>query len=843
MKLPTDSPGKNDIEDQAAEHNDGGARRSPRGDTEETAPRRNVGGITPASPLEPNSAAQDEPPGDNPARAATPPGLPQEVAKLSRALVQAHRDHARELEQAMAARDQLEQTNETLSRQLSEARSHFRLESEESAKQLTELSSERDRLGNELDQWRTHHKREIEALTRERDDAGHERDDLHRKLADTLEAHRQVLGAMTEERDRLAGEHSKLSSTLDETRDSHRQQADKLQKERSALEAHRDELSRALAKAIDDHKAELARLTEQTADALQERAKLVTEFENFRDSHDAEIAALRTEREKLTAAAAELRANGIAFKEGHRHEVDAIRHEQTALINECNEAHALLESDRTAWRRQIELFAAERETLVRERDEVAAELARERHAAEKQAALRDEECANLVKQRQAMLDQVNDLREAQTRQTQLFEEERAVLMREHDTLIAKVEESFQALGEGRATLVQKRNEAEAALAAAKQSHQCEICSVVTERDTAVQERDAARRELEVFRAARSREEASFGKAEGAKFEPKSEMARQGLHMVCEVRDTALGRDVEMRTIRGGGSSEERQTELIDEARGIALLQHPGIPPVYELGFDESGRVFYTIKSVKGMNLRAVLDELKKGRTGSLLHFSLRRLLGIFHRVCDALAYAHAKDVTHGSLDPEQIVLGDFGEVFVTNWGAAQAEAVAQNMAADFHPRDDIMALGRILYEIATLQTPPNGHPGEFDHGAAKRAWKEEKGVEALADTARRAMNRKGAEKFYSVRELQLRVDSFRDNFEHEARLTVRRILRMWVQRHKVAVIVTVALIAAGAIGAGVIIIQQRGGAKNAAPSPQPPARLELNQPSEAPRLPAPVHKR
>jgi len=83
-----------------------------------------------------------------------------------------------------------------------------------------------------------------------------------------------------------------------------------------------------------------------------------------------------------------------------------------------------------------------------------------------------------------------------------------------------------------------------------------------------------------------------------------------------------------------------------------------------VGFDAEGRIYYTTRAVSGTSLRGILDELERGKTSSLLHFGLRRLLSIFHRVCDAVAYAHSREIAHGDLKPEHVVLGEFGEIFV-----------------------------------------------------------------------------------------------------------------------------------------------------------------------------------
>jgi serine/threonine protein kinase len=98
------------------------------------------------------------------------------------------------------------------------------------------------------------------------------------------------------------------------------------------------------------------------------------------------------------------------------------------------------------------------------------------------------------------------------------------------------------------------------------------------------------------------------------------------------------------------TSETAKQDWIQGARRLGQLEHSNIPSVYEVGIDESGQPFYTMRKVSGMTLRAVLDEVEKGRTGTVLHFALRRLPGVFHKACDAVAFAHAHGNTHGALD-------------------------------------------------------------------------------------------------------------------------------------------------------------------------------------------------
>ena len=115
------------------------------------------------------------------------------------------------------------------------------------------------------------------------------------------------------------------------------------------------------------------------------------------------------------------------------------------------------------------------------------------------------------------------------------------------------------------------------------------------------------------------------------------------------------------------SSPDDLTRFVAEARITGQLEHPCIP-IYELSVDENGQPFYTMKMVRGITLRKVLEEMAAGDAETLRKYPLPVLLTIFQKVCDAIAFAHSKGVIHRDLKPENIMLGDFGEALVMDWG-------------------------------------------------------------------------------------------------------------------------------------------------------------------------------
>ncbi len=154
----------------------------------------------------------------------------------------------------------------------------------------------------------------------------------------------------------------------------------------------------------------------------------------------------------------------------------------------------------------------------------------------------------------------------------------------------------------------------------------------------------------------------------------------GMGGVYRVRDTALDRQVALKVIRIVDSSGEFAGRLLREARVIARLEHPGIVPVHDVGSLLDGRVFYTMKLVQGRRLDQHTAELG----------GVPERLRTFQKICEAVSFAHAHDVLHRDLKPQNIMVGPFGEVLVMDWGVAKllgAEAFAERDEPG-NPRQD-----------------------------------------------------------------------------------------------------------------------------------------------------------
>ncbi|MGE0431765.1 MAG: serine/threonine-protein kinase [Planctomycetota bacterium] len=154
---------------------------------------------------------------------------------------------------------------------------------------------------------------------------------------------------------------------------------------------------------------------------------------------------------------------------------------------------------------------------------------------------------------------------------------------------------------------------------------------------------------------------------------KQVIGEGGSAVVRTARDLSLRRDLAIKQLRNPGDDRAR-VRFIDEAQITSQLQHPNIIPVHELALDDSGAPFIAMKHVHGQSLRDVIIELhaEGGPHGAPDAASNeRRLLEIFLKVCDAMAYAHSRRVIHRDLKPLNIMVGEFGEVLVMDWGLAR----------------------------------------------------------------------------------------------------------------------------------------------------------------------------
>lgn len=217
----------------------------------------------------------------------------------------------------------------------------------------------------------------------------------------------------------------------------------------------------------------------------------------------------------------------------------------------------------------------------------------------------------------------------------------------------------------------------------------------------------------------------------------------GIGQVWMARDRILGRDIALKELKPGRKmSDAVRTRFLREVQITSQLQHPGTVPVYEFNDGaEDGRCYYTMKFLKGRTLTEVIREYhllrRKGEAGI---GDLIELLNMFDQVCDTISYAHSRGILHRDLKGDNIVVGEYGEVVVIDWGLAKrlgeleedGESSSETMASidlrhadalqtmhgeavgtpafmspeqatgsteDYDERTDVYGLAAILYEI------------------------------------------------------------------------------------------------------------------------------------------------
>jgi len=160
---------------------------------------------------------------------------------------------------------------------------------------------------------------------------------------------------------------------------------------------------------------------------------------------------------------------------------------------------------------------------------------------------------------------------------------------------------------------------------------------------------------------RLREEADFPDLGSSKYLIIHKLGSGGMGTVYLAQDIDLGRKVAVKVMNAAEQTGALAARMTREARIVALLEHPSIVPIHDVGSLADGRVFYAMKLVQGSRL----DEFASSAT------SLSELLRVFQKVCEAVAFAHARGVIHRDLKPENIMVGPFGEVLVMDWGVAK----------------------------------------------------------------------------------------------------------------------------------------------------------------------------
>jgi WD40 repeat protein len=298
-----------------------------------------------------------------------------------------------------------------------------------------------------------------------------------------------------------------------------------------------------------------------------------------------------------------------------------------------------------------------------------------------------------------------------------------------------------------------------------------------------------------------------------------EFGRGGMGRVLEARDLRVGRDVVVKELLGRSPHNAARFER--EARVTARLQHPGIVPIYEIGKWPDGTPFYTMRMIDGETLRSAIE---KASTLPARLALLPRLIA----ACEAVAFAHSKQVIHRDLTPSNIMLGSYGETIVIDWGLARDRTTAEDdevlesdpgdghsdrltglgqamgtpayippeqaYGRDVDTRADVYSLGAILYQLLAGVPPFRGSAADVLREVRSTpppsiATAAPGSPPALVSIVERAMQRMPEARFPSALELAEELKRFQTGQLVETHVYSRiELVKRFVRRHRGALV-------------------------------------------------------
>lgn len=266
----------------------------------------------------------------------------------------------------------------------------------------------------------------------------------------------------------------------------------------------------------------------------------------------------------------------------------------------------------------------------------------------------------------------------------------------------------------------------------------------------------------------------------ADYQVIKKLGEGGMGVVYSAIQRNLDRTVAVKAIKPGkGVSDESRRKFFYEAQITGDLDHPNIVPIHDLGTNDDGTLFYSMKMVDGTPWLDVIQSKSREEN-----------IDILMKTCDAVAFAHSRNIIHRDLKPENVMLGSFGEVLVMDWGLAIDLSIEQRfgmsgtpafMAPEMaaHETDkigrcsDIYILGGILFQIISGKPPHGGSTvRECLMWAMDNRIIETDIQDPILDIARKAMETDPSDRYQSVVEFQEAIREYLSNAESIA-LTVR----------------------------------------------------------------------
>jgi len=351
-------------------------------------------------------------------------------------------------------------------------------------------------------------------------------------------------------------------------------------------------------------------------------------------------------------------------------------------------------------------------------------------------------------------------------------------------------------------------------------------------------------------------------SEGGRFRLIRRHARGGIGMVFVALDSELHREVALKQMLPQHADDLlSRTRFLLEAEVTGRLEHPGIVPVYGLGTNNQGRLFYAMRFVKGQSFKEAIESFHqadaRGRRDSAERaLALHQLLRRFIDLCNAIAYAHSRGVIHRDLKPANVLLGPYGETLVVDWGLAKivgrdeptaritadrtlrpaqsgssetlvgtaigtpaymSPEQAGGLRSHIGPPSDVYSLGATLYTLLT------GRPSQDDPDLEEVLARTQRGEivpprqinprvpRALESVVLKAMALRPADRYSSARALAEEVERWlADEPVFAWREPALERVRRWMRRRQTLVAVLAVAVLAALIGlAAVLIVQTR----------------------------------
>jgi len=363
-----------------------------------------------------------------------------------------------------------------------------------------------------------------------------------------------------------------------------------------------------------------------------------------------------------------------------------------------------------------------------------------------------------------------------------------------------------------------------------------------------------------------------------RYEELAFIAQGGEKRITRVYDHRLNRQVVMARAVDAKTKQD-QEKFLREARMVANLAHPNIPPIHNMGFDPDGIPFFSMELIPGDSLGKIIEKLREGDEEYRKKYPLDTLLNLYLKVCDAIAYAHSRNVLHLDIKPENIRIGPFGEVFVCDWGLAtvifdeiSAEtdtpgeldgdvlndvtlsgtikgtpgfmAPEQTVAGGQKTfQTDIYALGALLYTLLSYAPPIQGNSAnemveKTRTGKTTPLQTHAKGQnipKSLAAVALKALALRPEGRYQSVVELQQEITCYQTGFPTSAEQThAMARLSLLVRRHsRIASLAMVFLVMLATIISVTLMIIAKKNASETAARKQAEKNFRLYQTQQA----------